>query len=208
MKSSDNIVELAAALVEFRGDLPKISKDAKGNYSKYATLDNIISTISPVLAKYGLTFVQPLTTTKEGVIAIETVVLHKSGQWISSVSPLSVEQNGRLAGAQAQGSATTYAKRYALCAALGISPDEDDDGAAASQSPSQAASQDFDWPAATKGKTYNVNFKQIRDDIKAAPTGLAVRQIFAKVPEKLRHFVEADCKKRISELEVANEPLN
>lgn len=43
--------------------------------------------------------------------------------------------------AQGYGSAETYARRYSLSAAFGISSDVDDDGSAASQGPSKPASQ-------------------------------------------------------------------
>ena len=65
----------------------------------------------------------------EHTIAVETRIYHSSG-WTESFGPLVLAAPG---GAQAAGSAITYARRYALCAALGIAPDEDDDGAKASK---------------------------------------------------------------------------
>ena len=63
-----------------------------------------------------------------GHIALETRLIHaESGQWISSVTIIPLPKNDP----QGMGSAITYARRYSLCAMLGIIT-EDDDGNAAS----------------------------------------------------------------------------
>lgn len=129
---SNELDQIFSALVKFRAELPKVSKDAKANYGKYATLDSLIDAVSPALAKHGLSFSQLITRIDDNVDGLTTMLLHSSGQWFSSTAAIVVESNGRIIGAQAQGSAITYARRYGLAAALGIAPDEDDDGAAAS----------------------------------------------------------------------------
>jgi len=58
---------------------------------------------------------------------LETVLMHASGEWVSSelaINPIKNEP-------QAIGSALTYARRYALSAILGIATDEDDDAESA-----------------------------------------------------------------------------
>jgi hypothetical protein len=57
---------------------------------------------------------------------VETRIHHKAGH-VEIFGPVLIRVVGD---AKAAGSAITYARRYALCAALGIAPDEDDDGAA------------------------------------------------------------------------------
>lgn len=152
MEFSSEIDKLAASLVKFRADLPVIKKDAKANYGKYSTLDNLNTTISPVLAKFDLTYGQGITTV-DGVPSLATVVLHSTGQWMRSTGPLAIETSGRIVGAQAQGSAITYARRYALAAILGLAPDEDDDGQAASQKRvAPTAKQSFADTAAAAAK--------------------------------------------------------
>ncbi len=65
---------------------------------------------------------------EEGNVAVmETMLLHKSGQWICGEQPLQIAGQGN----QEIGSAVTYAKRYGLCAMLGLAADEDDDSNAA-----------------------------------------------------------------------------
>jgi len=58
---------------------------------------------------------------------LETRIIHSSGEWIASQYPLAA-----YAKPQEQGSAITYARRYALGALAGLAP-EDDDGKAAQE---------------------------------------------------------------------------
>ena len=69
--------------------------------------------------------------TIEGKLYLITMLAHTSGQWMKSVYPIiSKDQTS-----QSIGSAVTYAKRYSLCAMVGIVTDEenkkDDDGESA-----------------------------------------------------------------------------
>jgi hypothetical protein len=61
-------------------------------------------------------------------VAVETRLVHTSGQWASTTVYLPVNQGT----AQAFGSAITYGKRYGLQAMCGL-PSEDDDGQKASE---------------------------------------------------------------------------
>jgi hypothetical protein len=45
MEKSESIKNLATALLEFQKHAPAITKDAKANYGKYATLGNVIDTV-------------------------------------------------------------------------------------------------------------------------------------------------------------------
>ena len=94
----------------------------------YAGLPDIIDLVKPKLHKNGLTITQSIQGSL-GEVAVETRIHHTGGH-VEVFGPL-VLPAGR--DAQAAGSAITYARRYALCAALGIAPDEDDDGAKASE---------------------------------------------------------------------------
>jgi hypothetical protein len=59
---------------------------------------------------------------------VTTLIAHTSGEWIETRLALGVESTDP----QAIGSALTYARRYGLCALVGVAPGEpDDDGAAA-----------------------------------------------------------------------------
>lgn len=104
------------------------SKDKGGGVShryKYATLAEVIDSTRAPLAENGLSVTQ-LTVLADGKLTLVTRLLHASGQYMDSVYPL---PSG--AAPQEMGSAITYARRYSLCAILGIAADEDDDGAKA-----------------------------------------------------------------------------
>jgi hypothetical protein len=100
-------------------------RSEKGSYSySYASLDAIIAATKPHLAANGLVIVQSLVPPEQGKVGIETTMWHRSGQSLSfGVVFMPV------AGAtpQALGGAITYARRYALCAALNIAAEDDDD---------------------------------------------------------------------------------
>lgn len=126
MQHSDNIQNLAAALVKFQGEVETVRKTANNPFfrSKYATLAQILDVVRQPLADNGLAVSQFPT----GEDAITTILLHKSGEYIMETSQMSPEKRTP----QALGSAITYARRYALSAVLGLNIDDDDDGNAAS----------------------------------------------------------------------------
>lgn len=131
MKMSESITNISVALCKFQQECPAPKKNSVNPHfkNKYAALDEIISTITPVLTKNGLSQIQ--STTAEGEqIGVKTLLIHQSGEFIEFDTlwlPM-----GKV-NAQGAGSFITYARRYALCASLGIAADEDDDGNNASQ---------------------------------------------------------------------------
>ncbi len=143
MNRSEQITELAAALCKFQGEVKavKMDKTAKVVYQKdgkwidksynYASLGAIFDAIRKPLCINGLSITQiPSTVYVSGQIdvTVETILLHStSGQWISSAITLRTVD----AKVQSVGSAETYARRYGLSPVLGISTEEDDDGAGA-----------------------------------------------------------------------------
>lgn len=120
------------ALLAAQREFPTIHKGKTadmGNYAyKYADLGDIFDSALPILHKHGIALSQS-PVSESGMVGVQTRLIHESGH---------VEDCGALllpAGnnPQAAGSAMTYARRYAACAALGIVADEDDDGRAASR---------------------------------------------------------------------------
>lgn len=137
METSPSVTEIAKALGQFQYSIGSISKDATNPFfkSKYATLEHIITSTKDALAKNKLTYSQ--FPDGEG---LTTILMHESGEWIKAT--MTVHMGAK---PQDQGSALTYARRYALSAVLGIATDEDDDGNAASQpAPKKAAPKTTD----------------------------------------------------------------
>lgn len=134
MKQSETITTIAPAIVKAAAELGPVTKDATNPAfrNKYATLDAIMEQVRPVLARHGLAVMQGVTQpeTVDGRVvglAVETRLLHTSGEWIASIVTLPVEK----ATAQGTGSAISYGRRYGLSAMLGLTA-EDDDGNLAS----------------------------------------------------------------------------
>ena len=134
MKSSESIGLIAPAIVKAAADLGPVTKDATNPAfrNKYATLDAIMEQVRPVLAAHGLAVMQgvlhPETDGGRVVgLAVETRLLHLSGEWMASIVVVPVEKPT----AQGAGSAISYGRRYGLSAMLGLTA-EDDDGNSAS----------------------------------------------------------------------------
>ncbi len=125
MNKSDEINELADALSKLQGEVHNAFKDRVGHKCKYADLGSILDIARPLLCKYSLSVTQLCGSANAGSAEVETVLMHKSGQWISSIIQMGVEK-GSMSMAQAVGSVITYARRYSLAAILGIAQTDDD----------------------------------------------------------------------------------
>lgn len=121
--------QIAAALSDAQGEFEIVSKTANNPFfkSRYAPLPDVVKSATPILATHGLAVWQGPDHDTEGDL-LWTVLLHKSGQYIGSAMRMRPVKND----SQAQGSAITYARRYAYMSALGLVADEDDDANRAS----------------------------------------------------------------------------
>lgn len=125
----ENIAELAAALSKAQAEIKgaERSRTNPAFKSQYATLADVWDACREPLTRNGLSVVQ-LPSCADGVVRVTTVLLHASGQSIRETLELPVMQKTP----QGVGSAITYGRRYGLAAMVGVAPDEDDDGNAAS----------------------------------------------------------------------------
>jgi hypothetical protein len=128
METSENINELATALVEFHKGMGPLELDAKvkvttkkgGEYQfKYATFENIVESCRKGLTDNGLVISQLVG---EGGL-VTTILMHKSGQYLKDSLRITTEESTP----QSIGSAISYAKRYSYGAVLGIVTEQDDD---------------------------------------------------------------------------------
>lgn len=109
--------------------IPKAHEANMGSYRvAYADLADIIAAVRPVLASQGLAVTQNVTD-GSGTVAVSTTIHHSGGERLD-FGPLSLPA-GR--DAQTTGGAITYARRYALVAALGLATEDDDDGRTAAK---------------------------------------------------------------------------
>ena len=140
MQKSETIVELVKALNIFQGKLKAVKKDAINPFFRahYATLDAIWEAIREPLSANGLALTQTLGQSSDGKTLLDTTLLHTSGEWISGSMPINPVKDDP----QGLGSAISYARRYSLCAMLGVVADEDDDAnTATKQKPKQEAKE-------------------------------------------------------------------
>lgn len=128
---SPTIAALAAALAKAQGGIKPADKSAENPHfrSRYSDLNAIWEACRIPLSENGLAVVQRIRT-GPNYVRITTQLLHSSGEWLKDTATWPV------VGAvtpQAIGSCTTYGKRYALAALVGVASGEaDDDGNAAS----------------------------------------------------------------------------
>jgi len=131
MRSSDSVTKISAAIVKAQAAIEPAPKDAANPFfkSRYSDLPTVWRTVKDALHANGLAVVQggEAEPNRDGIVAISTRLIHESGEWIESTLVLPVVK----ADPQALGSATTYARRYALSAMLGVVSETDDDGESA-----------------------------------------------------------------------------
>lgn len=134
MNHSEQINELGTALAKAQGQIDGAKKDSANPFfkSKYADLASVWEACRLQLSSNGLSVTQCPEESENG-IAIETMLLHSSGQWVKSRYTMPVSKMD----AQAVGSAITYARRYALAAIVGIAPEDDDGNSAAKAKPEE-----------------------------------------------------------------------
>ena len=129
---SQSIGNLAAALAAAQAEM-KPAKETANNpafRSKYADLTSCFEACNAVLPKHKLSISQVMVAAPEGYVSVQTLLLHESGEWLSSVCTLKADGNRGVNAAQAAGSAITYARRYGLTAIVGLATDDDDGNAA------------------------------------------------------------------------------
>jgi len=177
MQKSDTITKLAVALNKFQKAVEGAKKSSDNPFysSKYADLAEIWKTIREPLTANGLSVTQlPDDAFTDRIdeknivmkVAVETVLLHESGEWISSRTVLPLVKRDP----QAVGSAITYARRYGLSAILGIHQEDDDANTHSERKQSSPVAPAFDTKAfdnliATKALTdaERIHFQELAD---------------------------------------------
>jgi hypothetical protein len=127
----DQAPSLAAALVQLQGALPRITKDDEAQAGTrryaYANLSTITEAVFPILGEFSLYWTCLPTMVGEHFLLHYRLGHAPTGEELSGFYPLTSSTP------QTMGGQITYARRYALCAVLGIAPAEDDDDAQAAE---------------------------------------------------------------------------
>lgn len=147
--SSPTLGSLAAALAKAQAQVQAASKDRTNPAfkSKYADLASVWDACREAITSNGLAIVQLAEDHEVGRVALRTILLHASGEFIQTVVSAPLGKND----AQAVGSALTYLRRYSLSAMVGVAPDDDDGNAATGRMDDRDRGHDnrnpFDGPA-------------------------------------------------------------
>ncbi len=138
---SDNIADLAGALAVAQSKMPNAPKDSANPHFKstYADLAAVWDSCRPYLGPQGISVIQRLLTCAHtNTCYIHTVLMHNTGQWVSSLTETECKDKN----VQTLGSAATYLRRYSLSAMAGVAPDDDDGESTAAPAAEPTAAAD------------------------------------------------------------------
>jgi hypothetical protein len=154
MQHSEQIDQLATALAKAQGSMGGALKDSANPFfkSKYADLESVWTACRKALSENGISVVQGASASETSV-AITTMLLHSSGQWMRDTLPLQPKDMSP----QGIGSALTYGRRYALAGMVGVYQTDDDGEAAHGRGTQESA------VSQTEAKLLASNFKAALD---------------------------------------------
>ena len=147
MKMSETIIAISPAIVQAQSQIEHAVKDSKNPHfkSSYADLASVLSVLRKPLADNDLCVLQS-PRRSEGGIDVETMVLHKSGDWISDLCFIPITKWD----AQGVGSGITYGRRYGLMSIFCIGTEDDDGNGAVGNGISNTENSSARMKAATK----------------------------------------------------------
>jgi len=133
-RSSENVAAIATALAKAQTELSNPEKAMTGTiYNarsdspqsfRYASLSSGLDIIRKVLGSHQIAITQTTDIDRaNGTVNLTTLLLHTSGDWISSDWP--VCQLSETSAPRRMGAALTYARRYALFSMVGIAGEDD-----------------------------------------------------------------------------------
>jgi hypothetical protein len=121
-----------SALSSFQSECPMVektkkvmNKDGVSVRYQYAPLDTIVEQIKVPLAKYGFSYTWDVKNEVGFITAVATIT-HSLGHSQTSEFKIPIDTEGYMTAPQKYASALTFAKRYSLVNALGISTGEED----------------------------------------------------------------------------------
>lgn len=174
IETSENTAKLDSALAKAQGEIEAASKDKLNPAfrSKYADLSSVWGAIRPALSRHNISVTQWPIHSEDGRLHIVTRLAH-DGEWIRAHFSIPVQKQD----AHGYGSATTYAKRFSLAAAVGVVADEDDDGNSASGKTTPAASPAMPSVGGTVGASKAANRSAYDSFVKAIRQAASIKAL-------------------------------
>ena len=124
---SEELNEIAAALVEVQAEIKDAEKTQEGYGYNYADLGQVLGIIRPILSKHGIAMVQ-MPGSNGDKICVMTMLIHKSGQFIGRDIAFEPTPKKGMSPEQTVGTLITYFRRYGA-SAINNMTQEDTDGA-------------------------------------------------------------------------------
>lgn len=127
------------AIAEAKAEIPVISKNREVDFTsskgrthyRYEDLAEVSRTVTPILAKHGLSFRYRTTSPPNEPVTVTCIISHRDGHFEENTLSAGRDDSGNKNPIQAIGSTVTYLQRMTLKAALGLAASEDDDARAA-----------------------------------------------------------------------------
>jgi len=127
--SSQTIGAIATALAKAQAELSNPEKNLTATITgrngertfRYASLAAGLDLVRKCLGQHEIALMQT-TAVEQGQIMLTSLLVHTSGEWISSLWPVC---SAAEASVHVKGAALTYARRYALFALVGIAGEDD-----------------------------------------------------------------------------------
>lgn len=187
MNQSEGVDLLFAALVKVQSELKGAKKDSENPFfkSSYADLESCWSAAREPLAKNGLCVIQT-TGIENNEPGLYTTLGHVSGQWMRGFLPLNMKAKDP----QGQGSAITYARRYAFAAIIGIIQVDDDGESAMDRGPQGKGMIPPGNGLQKEGPRLGTLPKDIVDKLGANPSGKLIEDLHRDVTHKLIGVLE------------------
>ena len=180
-KFSSDLKDLAAALCLAKQafTIPKKSGHNPHYNSAFSTYNDIKEATCYALTDNGLT-VSHFPISEEDRVGVKTILLHTSGQFISSSFSIKLNRNSE----QDVGKIITYFKRYSLGAILGIEGEIDTDGDLVTGNTIYVGTEEQKNVLKTMFDKHGID--KVEDMKKLAAEFIEKRSTFSEIEKKLR----------------------
>ena len=160
---------LYKALANFQQEVPTIHKGTAGYGYSYADLTAIYKVINPLMKKHGLGFTQPIVNNQ-----MKTIVFHiESGESIEVFGFAEMGEHKGMSSEQTTGTASSYARKYALNGLFLIDETESDpDTKAPTPKKKETISDDRLAAALTKIKDGSYTMEKLKEKFELTPKQL------------------------------------
>lgn len=134
------------AFADMQSDLPIIAELGRTDKGTYARYEDIVKIVRPILKAHGFSLRFSTEWPETGGIRVTGILTHIGGHAERSTFHGDADKSGSKNEIQAQGSTTSYGRRYTTLDLLGIATERDDDAEAAGRKSQQKEPDGFaDW---------------------------------------------------------------